>query len=167
VRFTTEHRFPAPPGAVAALMVDPDFETHVELPDLSTPTVLEHDVAAAVHVLRLRYEYVGQLDPMARRLLGSRQLALVQAVRLDPASGRGQLTLEAEADPARLHGAATITVTPDQGGGSVRRLDGDFTVKVPLMGSRVERKLLPGILSRLDVEAAALVARLRSAHGPA
>jgi hypothetical protein len=165
MHFTTEHRFPAPPERVAALMVDPDFETHVDLPDLSTPTVLEHDVKAAEHVLRLRYEYVGQLDGVARRLLGNRQLALIQAVRLDPRTGNGRLTLEAEADSDRVHGAAAITLTTDGPRGSVRRLDGDFTVKVPLMGGSVERRLLPGILSRLDVEAAALVARLGAEQG--
>ena len=44
----------------------------------------------------------------------------------------------------------------------MRALDGDFTVKVPLIGRTVERRLLPGILARLDVEAAALAARLRA-----
>jgi Protein of unknown function (DUF2505) len=161
MHFTTEHHFPAPPERVAALIVDPDFETGVALPDLSTPKVLTRDADHVPNVLRLRYEYTGQLDPIARRLLGSRDLALIQEVRIDPAAGTGRLTLEAEADPRRLHGAATITIAPDGDHASVRRLDGDFTVKVALMGGTVERRLLPGILSRLDVEAAALTERLR------
>jgi hypothetical protein len=165
MHFTAEHRFPAQPERVAALMVDPEFETRVDLPDLSTPTVLEHDVQTVEHVLRLRYEYVGQLDAVARRLLGNRQLALVQAVRLDSRTWNGRLTLEAESDPGRLHGEAAITLAPDGEHGSVRRLDGEFTVKVPLMGGSVERRLLPGILSRLDVEAAALVERLGADQG--
>jgi Protein of unknown function (DUF2505) len=161
MHFTTEHHFPASPGRVAALIVDADFETGVALPDLSTPTVLLHDTNRVPNVLRVRYGYIGQLDPMARRLLGGRELALVQEVRVDPATGTGRLTLEAEADPSRLHGAAAIRITPSGARASVRRLDGDFTVRVPLMGSTVERRLLPGILSRLDVEAAALTERLR------
>jgi hypothetical protein len=59
-----------------------------------------------------------------------------------------------------LHGNAAITITANGGDASTRRLEGEFTVKVPLMGSAVEHKLLPGILSRLDVEAAALAERL-------
>jgi hypothetical protein len=165
MHFTAEHKFPAPPERVAALMVDPEFEARVELPDLSPPTVVEHDVTSAEHVLRLRYEYIGQLDAIARRLLGNRQLVLVQAVRLDPGTGKGQLTLEAEADPDRVHGAATINLTADGASGSVRRLDGDFTVKVRLIGGSVERRLLPGILSRLDVEASALAERVRADGG--
>ena len=46
----------------------------------------------------------------------------------------------------------------------MRGLDGDFVVKVPVIGGSIERKLLPGILARLDVEADALAEHLR-AHG--
>jgi hypothetical protein len=160
MHFSIEHHFPATPERVAALMVDPDFEAHVDLPDLSAPTVVAHDVDAVPNVLRLRYDYTGGLDPIARRLLSGRDLTLVQEVQIDPSTGTGTLTLEAEADPGRLHGKAAIAITADGDGASTRALDGDFTVKVPLMGSAVEHKLLPGILARLDVEAAALVERL-------
>jgi hypothetical protein len=165
MHFTTEHRFPAAPARVAALMVDPDFEGAVQLPDLSAPEVVEHDTDGDAHVLKLRYEYVGSLDPMAKRLLSGRQLALVQTVRIDPGTGQGTLTIEAEADPGRLHGNAQITLTADDtddGDASVRALDGDFVVKVPVIGRTVERKLLPGILARLDVEADALASHLRA-----
>jgi hypothetical protein len=160
MHFAIQHHFPAAPARVAALMVDPDFEANVALPDLSAPTVLAHDVDAIPNVLRLRYDYIGSLDPIARRLLAGRNLTLVQEVQIDPATGAGRLTLEAEADPGRLHGNATITITADGDAASTRRLEGEFSVKVPLMGSAVEHKLLPGILSRLDVEAAALAERL-------
>ena len=148
-------------------MVDPEFEGAVQLPDLSPPDVVEHGTDGNEHVLKLRYEYVGQLDPMAKRLLAGRQLALVQTVRIDPDTGLGALTIEAEADPGRLHGNAKITLTADgagDGDASVRGLDGDFVVKVPVIGGTIERKLLPGILARLDVEADALAEHLR-AHG--
>ena len=167
MHFTTQHRFPAAPARVAALMVDPEFEGAVQLPDLSPPDVVEHDTDGNEHVLKLRYEYVGQLDPMAKRLLAGRQLALVQTVRIDPDTGLGALTIEAEADPGRLHGNAQITLTAagaGDGDASVRGLDGDFVVKVPVIGRTIERKLLPGILARLDVEADALAEHLR-AHG--
>ena len=159
MQFTTEHRFPGSPQQVAALMVDPAFETAVDLPDLSTPEVLEHTEAADGTILRLRYEYTGQLDGLAKRITAGRQLTLVQMVQLEVAAATGQFTLVAEADPGRVHGAATITIAAD-GAESIRRFDGDFVVKVPLMGGTIEKRLLPGILSRFDVEAAALAARL-------
>jgi hypothetical protein len=162
MQFSTEHHFPAAAADVAALMLDPAFEASVALPDLGPATVLEHDATGEQHCLRLRYEYIGQLDPIARRLLAGRDLALVQELRLEPSSGRGQLRISAEADPGRLHGSAAVTVADDGIDACVRRLRGEFVVKVPLMGGTVERKLLPGILSRLDIEAAALTARVRA-----
>jgi Protein of unknown function (DUF2505) len=162
MQFSAEHRFPGPTADVVALMVDPAFEASVALPDLGAATVLGHDATGAQRLLRLRYEYIGQLDPIARRLLAGQDLALVQEVRLDPSSGRGRLTISAEADPDRLHGSADVTVADDGVDACVRRLRGEFVVKVPLMGRTVERRLLPGILGRLDIEAAALTARLRA-----
>jgi hypothetical protein len=164
MHFTTEHRFPGAPEEVAALMIDPAFEAAVDLPDLSTPTVLEHAAQSTSDAgsLRLRYEYIGELDGLARRITAGRKLTLVQLVEFDAAAGPGRYTLEAEADPGRVRGAASITLTQD-GAECVRRFDGDFVVKVPLMGGTIEKRLLPGILRRFDVEAEALADRLRAA----
>jgi hypothetical protein len=165
MHFAVEHHFPAAPSAVAHLMVDPAFEGKLELPDLALPEVLEHGRDGGESVLKLRYEYTGQLDALARRIVSGRQLTLVQVVRLDEAAGAGSYQLEAEADPQRVHGAATITLSADQGG-CTRRFDGDFVVKVPLIGGTIENRLLPGILSRFDAEAVALAARLSGdGHG--
>jgi len=167
MRFSVEHEFPASPDRVAALMIDADFVGSVVLPDLSPPEIVDHTRTDTDALVRVRYTYVGQLDPIGRRLLGNRDLVLVQTVALDLESTAGTLRLEAEADPTRLHGTAQIAITADGHAPDMsrRRLDGDFTVKVPLVGSSVERRLLPGILARFDVEAAALAARLRGSAG--
>jgi hypothetical protein len=164
MHFTTEHHLPGPPHAVAALMVDPDFEGNVDLPDLSRPAVLEHERGDGASRLTLRYEYTGQLDGLARRIVAGRKLTLVQTVEFEEAAGPGTYHLEAEADPGRVNGNATITLTDDGGGGCVRRFEGDFVVKVPLMGGSIEKRLLPGILSRFDVEAEALAQRLKAGN---
>ena len=58
---------------VATLMSDPAFQTGLELPDLSHPTVVAHDVDGAVHHLVLRYEYVGvELDPRSAQIARER-----------------------------------------------------------------------------------------------
>jgi hypothetical protein len=84
MRFEAEQRFPGVAAqAVAALLVDPEFEARVELPDLSLPELVEHRVDGSETVLRLRYQYVGELDPIAVRLLGGKKLTWVQELRLD------------------------------------------------------------------------------------
>ena len=156
--FRTEHRFTAAPTAVAAVLRDPAFHATLDLPDLGRPEI----VSADDDRLRLRYVWTGDLDPIARRLLGDRPLTWIQEMRLDPETLAGTLTFAAEADPDRLNGDARVTITAEDTG-AVRRITGRLRVRVPIVGSAAERRILPGLLRRLDVEAAAVSARLASA----
>jgi hypothetical protein len=161
VRFHAEHRFPGPVDDVAALLVDPEFHRRLELPDLHLLEVLDGDADGDESQLRLRYDFVGHLDPLASRLLAGRRLTWVQDLRLDRSRGVGRLSFEAEAAPDRLHGAADMMLESVDGG-TVRRLDGELVVAVPLIGGRAEGRIVPGLLRRLDLEAAALAERLKT-----
>src|SRR5208283_1086450 len=109
------------------------------LPDLGQPEVLEHDENGDGTMLRLRYEFVGSMDPIAHRLIGSGHLAWIQEVRIDRSAGTGVLRFEAEKDPRRLHGAADFVLTASESG-TVRRLDGELVVAVPGIGRMAERR---------------------------
>lgn len=164
MRFQAEHRFAASVRAVGELLADPSFYLGLELPDLALPELLDQrtersDSGPEVVVLRLRYEFTGSLDPIAERLLGSSRLAWVQEVRVERSSGTGRLGFEAERDPRRLHGSADF-VLEATGSGCVRRLEGELVVAVPAIGPMAERRIVPGLLRRLDIEAEALSARL-------
>lgn len=161
MRFHVEHQFSGPVDALTALLLDPGFHTGLKLPDVGLPEVVSSSTEGAASVLKLRYEYTGQLDPIARRLLGNRKLTWLQELRLDRADGTGSLSFHAEADPGKLHGKARCALIAAPGGGSVRRLDGDLKVAVPLVGGTAERRIIEGLKRRLDVEARALDARLR------
>jgi hypothetical protein len=155
VRFHAEHRIHGSQAAVAALLVNADFYLHLALPDLSLPQVVEERAEGDEARLRLRYEFVGSLDPIAQRLLGSSRLAWIQEVRVDGSAGTGTLAFEAEKDPKRLHGAADFVLTED-GGSTLRQIDGELVVAVPGIGRMAERKIVPGLLRRMDIEAQAL-----------
>jgi len=160
VRFHAEHRFDGPGTAVAALLADPAFYVDLALPDLSEPEVLEHRAHGDEAVVRLRYEFTGSLDPIARRLIGTGRPVWIQEVRVDRCAGTGALRFEAERDPRRLHGAADFVLTAG-GGGTGRRLDGELVVAVPGLGRMAERRIVPAILRRLDIEAQAIDDELR------
>ena len=155
MRFQAQHAFNGPSGVVAALLTDPDFYQGLALPDLSHPEVLQSSSDGEQSVLRLRYEFVGTLDPIARRLVGENRLAWVQEVRIEHSAGSGRLTFGAAADPTRLRGSARFTLE-GQDGRCVRRLWGELTVAVPLIGPSAEKRIVPGILRRLDIEADAV-----------
>jgi Protein of unknown function (DUF2505) len=157
MHFDADHEFAAPREKVADVLCDPAFQTQLDLPDLSRPTVMESTVDGTARLLRLRYEYIGQIDAIARRIVGGRKLTWIQELRLDTATYTGTLSFSAEADPKRLNGEATVAiVTVDGGDGCRRQIAGDLHVRVPLVGGKAEGRIVPGLVRRLDVEAAAL-----------
>ena len=164
MRFQAEHDFDGPADRVAALLTDPDFHRHLELPDLSRPEIVAARGDGDTAHLQLRYEFVGQLDPIASRLLGGRRLTWLQDLDLDRATGAGRLRFAAEADPKRLRGRADFTLRPAPGdaGRSVRRLDGELVVALLGVGGMAERRIVAGLQRRLDLEAAALDRQLRA-----
>jgi hypothetical protein len=163
MRFQAEHWLNGSPEAVAGFLTDPQFYRALALPDLSQPEVLESSSDEERSKLRLRYEFVGDIDPMARRLVGQSRLAWAQQVVMDHSTNSGELAFNAEADPKRLHGSARFTLQSVDGR-CVRRLDGELVVAVPLVGSRAERKIVPGVLRRLETEAEAINDALARGH---
>ena len=155
VRFHSEHSFASPVAAVVGVLTDPAFYLELTLPDLEQPELLGSTDDGDAAVIRLRYEFVGRLDPMARRLIGSGRLAWVQEVRVQRSTSSGTLGFEAERDPRRLHGSADFNLAPSTGG-TTRRLDGELVVAIPGVGGRAERRIVPGLLRRLDIEAEAV-----------
>jgi hypothetical protein len=163
MRFQTEHRFNGSPDEVVAVLTDPRFYTTLTLPDVSQPEVLESSLDGERSLVRLRYQFTGNLDGMARRLVGTRRLAWIQQVEVDRSTDSGDLTFSAEADPKRLHGSAHFELQATDGG-CVRRLSGELVVAVPLVGSRAERQIVPGVLRRLDIEAQGVNDTLSRGH---
>jgi hypothetical protein len=164
MRFHAEHRFHGSPDAVAAVLSDPGFYAGLQLPDLSLPTVLEHRQTGDSSVVVLRYEFVGSLDSLARRLLGKRRLAWTQEVTVDRSARTGTVTFKAEADPKRLHGDASFSLDAANAV-TTRRLSGEIVVAVPIIGPQAERKIMPGLLRRLDIEAEAVEKTLAEEGG--
>jgi hypothetical protein len=161
MRFEVDHEFTAARASVAIVLCDPAFHAQLDLPDMSRPEIVESTADGSTHLLRLRYEYIGQLDPIARRVVGGRKLTWIQELRFDTSTYAGTLSFEAEADARRLNGSAEITVAEfDDGTRCTRRIAGDFHVRVPLIGGQAERSIVPGLVRRLDVEAAAVSEKL-------
>lgn len=142
------------------MLCDPAFHENLDLPDLSHPELVASSVDGTTRLLRLRYEYVGQLDPIARKIVGGKKLTWIQELRLDTATFTGTLSFSSEEDAGRLNGKAQVVIEQQGGAHSRRRVAGDFHVRVPLFGGTAERRIVPGLVRRLDVEAAAVAMEL-------
>ena len=122
MHFEREHDFAGTVERVATIMSDPAFQTALDLPDLARPDVVAHEVDGASHRLTLRYAYIGQLDPIAQRVVGGRKLTWVQDLRIDVSTGVGTLGFSADGVGGRADGSATVTIAPT-GDASCRRRD--------------------------------------------
>jgi hypothetical protein len=157
MHFEVEHEFPAPCARVAACLTDARFHTGLDLPDIGRPAVVTDTTDGALRVLRLRYEYVGGLDPIARKVVGGGTLTWVQELRLDLTTFSGTLGFSADQQSDRFNGEADVTIAPLDGDTRCRRrISGDLHIRIPLVGGTAERRIVPGVLRRLDVEAGAL-----------
>jgi hypothetical protein len=165
VQFECEHEFAGTVEQVASTMSDPAFQTALDLPDLARPDVIAHDVDGASRRLVLRYRYIGKLDPIAQKVVGNRELAWVQDLRIDVSTGVGVLGFTADGFGGRADGSATVRIVAvvDREAGEAgcrRAIRGEFRIKVPLVGGKAERAIVPGLTRRLDVEAAAVAREL-------
>jgi hypothetical protein len=160
MHFEREHDFAGTVERVASIMSDPAFQTALDLPDLARPDVVAHEVDGASHHLTLRYAYIGQLDPIAQRVVGGRKLTWVQDLHIDVATGVGTLGFTADGVGGRADGTATVTITATGEGSCRRVIDGDFRIKIPLVGGKAEKAIVPGLARRLDVEADAVAVEL-------
>ena len=160
MHFETDHEFAAEPSAVADLFCDPTFQTALDLPDLSRPDVVTHTVDGSRRVLALRYAYTGQLDGIAQKIVGNRALTWVQELRFDTATGTGTISYSVDGDAGRLQGEGQVEITALGPGRSRRHIAGDLQVRIPIVGGRAEKAIVPGLVRRIGVEADALAAEL-------
>jgi hypothetical protein len=159
MRLTASHSFTGSVVAVCAAMSDPAFYAELRLPDVDPPELISRTVDGARVDVHVRFMYTGKLDPIARRIVGHDQVSWVQQLQIDPAAASAALQVIPAVGVVSVTCTGTFTLRAE-GDGCVRTLDGDLRVKVPIIGSRAEKSLAPGILRRLDVEADALNAFL-------
>jgi hypothetical protein len=159
VRLAASHHFAGSVAEVCAAMGDPAFYAVLRLPDVEPPELVSRTVDGARVDVHVRFMYTGKLDPIARRIVGHDQVSWVQQLQIDPVAASAALQVIPAVGMVPVTCTGTFALRTE-GGGCVRTLDGDLRVKVPIIGSRAEKSLAPGILRRLDLEAEALNAFL-------
>lgn len=153
VRLHSEHDFPANPTEVAQALVDPDFAPELAaLPDVGDVEVVDQGEIEGSRFLSVRLVYDGSLDGVAAKVLGPTAPSWVQTYRFDIGSGRGRLEIVPESHGSLIDCSAEVALTA-VGPGTRRVVDGQLSIRVPLIGGRAERALGPAIAARIDVEA--------------
>lgn len=153
VRLHAEHDFAATPQEVAEGLVDPEFVPELAgLPDVGEVEVVEARSEGDERVLSVRLVYDGSVEGIAAKVLGPTAPSWVQTYRFDVAAGRGRLEIVPESHSSLIDCSADVVLTAEDN--TTRRVvDGQLTIRIPVVGGRAERALAPAIYARIDVEA--------------
>lgn len=146
----TTLRWPVPPQQVVRARTDPAY-----LEALCRRTgAVEHEVTVdGLRTVVRRVMPTDRFPDFARRLTGER-ITLVETTTWQPeADGdgarRGEVHLGIEGAPVTA--TSTTVVRPD-GTGAVEQVDGTVTAKVPLVGGKIEKAVLPALRAALDAQ---------------
>jgi hypothetical protein len=160
LQFDATQTFDAPAERVVAIYADATtYERLGQQGKLSTPELVSHqeDEGGVVRIA-LRYRYVGDLPGGAGRFVKADRLSWVQDSRFDLSSGTQSIEIRPDNYADRFAASAEATTT-SAGSGATRQVTGEVRIRIPLVGGKVERAIVEGLVEHLDEEAKA-IARL-------
>jgi hypothetical protein len=145
----------------AALLSEEFFRRLGDLPHVAAPELLDEREEGGTIVRRARYRFTGDVSGAVRKVVDPDKLSWVDECRYDRAVHRATHRILPDQYEKLLRCSYEEILEPD-GDGCVRTATGALSVKVPLVGGRVERAIIGGLEERATAEAAVLAAM---AHG--
>ena len=154
--FRLEQRFAEAPEAVEAAVLDPRFVARLgELPRLGRPVPLAEARVGTVVRREIRYAFVGELSPAVTAVIDPDKLTWVDVGEHDLGTHRSRHHIVPDHYGSRLS-CTYETVLTAGGDGTVRTTTGELRVHMPLVGGRVERAIVSGLVEHAALEEAAL-----------
>ncbi|WP_062069708.1 DUF2505 domain-containing protein [Demequina sediminicola] len=153
MKFTHSHRFDADVAAVIAMLADAEFVQRRGRSASSAQgeALLSGTVEDGFAVSVRRAVPSSSIPAEFRGMVGSDVTVRYTEVWLasDDAVRTGTFSVEIVGAPG--HAKGTLELTPDDEG-SVLTLDGTVDVKIPLVGSMIEKQLVKAVSSNLEDE---------------
>lgn len=162
VKFEFEQRWTAEVDEVVDLYLDESFWTSlVDLRRTSPPTVLDIRRNGDHAVVRLHWVLTVELPREAARFIDPDDVAWVEESDWDLRSGVTEVSFHPDQAAGLLRASARAHLEAD-GPEAVRSIEGDLSVRIPLLGRKVEPAIIDGVVEHLGEEADAVAARLGS-----
>ncbi|MEW6473748.1 MAG: DUF2505 family protein [Actinomycetota bacterium] len=153
MRFEIEQHFTGAPQAVARIYTEPRFyELLGELPKLGQPEVLDRREDGAVVHLAVRFRFTGNLSAAVTRVVDPARLTWVEESVHDLERLTTTFHMKPDHYADRLRSEGSAHYEPDGDGGTRRLTEGDLSVKVALVGRKVEGAVVSGLREHLAAE---------------
>lgn len=161
--FELSHLIPAPPNAVARVLLDGDYQNSLSgLGPLAERTVLEQEPFGDGRVRRrVRCVLDMDLPGAARRFLGDANAAWVEEALWHPEKLMWEWRILPEVGGDLLSSSGVITLHGAADEETHRDVTGRVEVRVPFYGGKVERWIVEGLRQAYAEEATRLVAWLQ------
>lgn len=153
MRFQIQQRIDAPVDDVVVAFVDPGFYESLEaLPNLARPELLSREERGSIVRMRVRYRFTGHLSSAVKAVIDPNRLTWVEEADHDVAMRHVSFRMIADhyADRFQSSGSYQFAAVGDT---TERDCTGDVTIRMPLVGHRVENAIISGLREHIDSEA--------------
>lgn len=156
MRFSLDQALPGRIDAVIDALLDPEFLRCLgDLPNLDAPDVLEQQRNGDIVVQRIHYRFTGSLSPAVTRVVDPKKLTWIDETTYDLGARRATFRVIPDHYVNKLSCSGTYTFS-ELGEATIRHVDAELSVRVPLVGRIVERAIVGGLEEHLGTEAALL-----------
>jgi len=163
MRFQLQQRIAASIDDVAAAFVDPGFYESLEaLPNLARPELLSKEEKGSIVRMRVRYRFTGHLSSAVKAAIDPDRLTWVEEADHDMAARRVSFRMIADHYADRFKSSGTYQFVA-AGDATSRNCTGDVTIRMMLVGHRVETAIISGLKEHIEAETP-LVERWIAAH---
>ena len=153
MRFRLEQRFSSPLPAVEAAFVDPALLAELAtLPQLGRPELVGLVDDGDTVRRQVRYAFTGQLSPAVTAVVDPRRLTWVEHSELDRRTHRSDFHIAPDHYADRLRCTGSVSYQAD-GGGTRRVIEGNLSVRFPLVAAKAERAIIAGLRDHAVAEA--------------
>jgi hypothetical protein len=152
VRFRLKQTFSAPLDDVArAFTAAGYYERLAGLPKLGRPEMLERQEDGDLVHLQVRYRFTGHLSAAARKVLDPSRLSWVEHATHDLARREVEFRMVPDHYGDRLRSSGRYAFS-EEDGRTIRVVEGEVSVRVPLVGGAVERAIVSGLAEHMAEE---------------
>lgn len=161
MRFTAEQTFTADPTTVLTAYASPAlYESLPEFGRIALVEVVDHSTSDGRIDLRLRYRFTAPLPAAATAIIDPEKLTWVQHTSFDTGARTAEITFHPDHYADKMTASAAGSFEASSDGGTLRRISGDLKVRVPLVGSKVEKVIVEGLEEHLAEESRLVAAQL-------
>ena len=152
--FTLEQQLAGSVDAVAGALLDPAFVTaSAHLPKVGGAELLEDRRDGNTVHRRIRYRFTAELSSAVTRVVDPEKLTWVDESVYDLGAHQGEHRIVPDNSADRLRAAYDEALAADGSGRTRRHAAGTVTVRMPLVGGRVERAIVSGLQEHAAAEA--------------